>query len=108
MEDRQFYILMGVLIIYILASCWVVYFNIKYKKEAKESEREQKEIFNKCIDLIIEGKDEEAKELYNECLFHRNDRRPFLNGLFIGLDLKKNEERLLEHKYDLSNQHKNR
>lgn len=93
------------IIAFSVGTIWVigmVYFIILMGKRSKRMDKihtEQELLFNKCIDLIMEGKVDEVQEIYNTTLLDINQRKAFLNGLMIGLDLEANKERLLDNKY---------
>lgn len=93
--------LLFIIIFIIICGIGAYILNYLAKKNLrKKIELEKKECirFNKCIDLILEGKMGQAEEMYNTigCVYVR---RPFLNGLFIGLNLEENKDRLLKCKY---------
>ena len=94
------------ILLIILGSIWfiaVLYhlfvYNPKRTKRIDKVHAEQELLFNKCIDLIMKGKVDEVQEIYNTTLLDINQRKAFLNGLMIGLDLEANKERLLDNKY---------
>lgn len=63
-------------------------------------QKEQQALFNACIDEILKGNHKEAKEIYN-VLIQYDDKKPFLNGVLIGMNLTKNRQRLIDNKYEL-------
>ena len=82
---------------------FVIWLSHKVKKLKRLTDfRNKQEIkFNQVVDLVISGQIQEAKDVYNtieDC----DDKRPFLNGLLIGIDLIANEQRLIENKYNIA------
>lgn len=75
--------------------------DLNKKRIAKEKfQKEQQAFFNVCIDEILKGNIKEAKELYN-ILIDYDSKKPFINGVLIGMNLTENKQRLIDNKYKL-------
>lgn len=71
----------------------------KMRLAKNEFNKEQELRFNACVDQVLLGDIKRAKDIYNE--MNNDNKKAFLNGLIIGLDIEENKLRLMQNKYEL-------